>query len=405
MADIKQNIRTLSTPVNEKLAFKLIESWSLSGKLRSTAFIHKLANKGMVQLNDTSRSIVSPGNVINFCSVIDSVITVMNRMYDKNWDFHVEPVFENGKLKTFIFKIKILFPEIIINNSENESHTIKNLIVCFNLKRSDFINGSYCPSTIYGTRASLSFEEWFIGYNHSHLTTYQPKTFSDTFYLQDFCTGSNTEINNVALGINEEGYTEELFELYLYTINTLVAWESIEGTPYKRMNGITPVTHETYKPAINPNNNNLRDAYSKIDVNFSTTSFNYCYNDNRFRIKQDLEFSNYVKDSIIRVNDANLNKNYIVKQVNTTMYGYSISEGTTNPVFINRRTQEEPYTIFQGRRIYFKLAEFSGEIPDINEYKTHPKLLDYVANKLEQQLFYNAVRKSTIERQHQSSNA
>lgn len=401
MSNIIQNITTLI--LNEKLAYKLIEYWSLSGKIRSTSFLQRLANKRLLSIN--SFSIISSEDVIKFCTVIDSIITVMNRMYDKNWDFHIEPIFENNKLKHFKLGIKILFPEIQITNSDNESHTIKNLIVYFNLKKSDYGNGSYCPRSIKGTRAKLSFEEWFIGYNHSHLSTYQPTSFSGVYYLQNFCTGNDTEINNVALCINEQGYSEELFELYLYTINTLVAWESIEGVPFVRMNKITPVNNETYKPVTNPIETSLKNTYDKLNFDFSGLILNYHYNDNRYRVKQDSLFSNYVKDIIIRSNDINLIKNYIVKQINTTMYGYSISETVTNPDFKHYRTKEEPYTVFQGRRIYFQLEEFSGKIPDINEYKTHPKFLNYVADKLEQQLFYNAVRKSTIERQHQSSNA
>ena len=400
--NIRQNITT--TIVSEKLAYKLIESWSLSGKIRSTSFLQKLANKGLLQLGISSSTVISPENVINFCTVIDSIITVMNRMYDKNWDFHIEPIFENIKLKHFKLGIKILFPEIQITNSNNESHTIKNLIVYFNLKKSDYGNGSYCPGSIKGTRGKSSFEEWFIGYNHSHLYAHQPQSFVNVYYLQDFCTGDNTEINNVALGINEQGYSEELFELYLYTINTLVTWESIEGVPFVRMNKITPINNKTYKPVTNPIETSLKNAYDKLNFNFSGLIFNYHYNNNRYKIKQDSLFSDYVKDNILRNNDINLIKNYIVKKVNTTMYGYSVSEQVINPDFKHCRTGEEPYTVFQGKRIYFHLEQFSGEIPDINEYKTHPKFLDYVASKLEEQLFYNAVRKSTIERQHQSSN-
>lgn len=404
--NIRQNIidTVFTSSVKTNLAARLIQSWSLSGKLRSTTFIHKLVSKGMITLS-SPLNIIPSIRVNDFCTVIDSIITIMNRMYEKNWDFHLEPVFANGNLKCFKLTVKILFPEVLITNTNEDTHTIKDIIVHFDLKKSDFHAGSYCPRTIKGTRATLSFEEWFIGYNHSHLTTYQPKGFSNTFYLQDFCTGSNTEINNVALGLNESGFSEELFELYLYTINTLVSWESIEGTPFKRMNTITPVNQETYRPPLNPTEQNMLDTYKSLHLDFSGLIFNYHYNDNRFRVKKDSLFSDFVKDNIVRTGYNNTIRNYIVKQINTTMYGYSISEATVNPSFINNKTKELPYTLFQGRKVYFKLEKFTGDIPDINEYKTHPKFLNYVANKLEQQLFYSAVRKNTIERQHQSSNA
>lgn len=376
----------------DKIAQKLVESWSTTGLLRKTRFLHKLASKNLIKINN---------NTVNadlFANEIDSMITVLNRKYEKNWDFHLEQQHDEfGDKLYFNLYLKIIYPEIEITNTRGDKHTIKDLIVIVKFKESDLFEGfSMCPEDVYGTRASLSYEEWFIGYNHSHLGTYKPNRYNQVFTLLSFCRGGETEIENTMLYINENGYSEEQFELFLYNIDTLASWESTEGVPYIYIRNIVPITESTYQASTNPTIHNIKEVFNYVTFPIER-NFKYVFNDNRFKIVQNRQFDNYVKMRIFNNGIETYIKKYIIKEVGSTYFGFTSTEAGNETIDYRNEKGELPYTVIQGRRIKFKREDFTGEAPNIDNYKTHPKFLKYVAEQLEQQLYYKAIRRSAIE--------
>ena len=375
-----------------KKALRTVKLWSETGLLRKTSFLYKLASKFFITLNEGNDVII---NATSFANEIDSMITVLNRKYGNNWDFHLRPIYPEGKLK-FDLSLKILFPEIEISNSRDEKHIIKDLIIIVTFKESDVIESfSICPQNVRGTRASFSYEEWLIGYNHSHLGTYKPQEFDNIFYSSRFCIGNGTEVENTMLYINENGYSEEQFELFLYNIDTMVSWESIEGVPYINMNNVAPITESTHQAVINPNINNLKSICN--DISFSVEpQFKYVFNDNRFKIVQNNTFDEYIKMKIFNSAQSSYIKGYIIKEVGNIYFGFTNTEEGNEVIDYRNVNGELPFTMIHGRKIEFKREDFTGEQPNIDNYRTHPKLKEYVAKQLEQQLYYKAIRRSAI---------
>lgn len=395
---IKQNILNYDSLIN-KTFIKRIQYWSQTGSLRKTSFIHALARTGW--LYSGGRRIE---NANEFCNVIDSIITVMNRVHENNWDIHLTPIFHsNGKFKYFKLEIKILFPEITITNSNGNSHTIKDLIFAFELRKSDVTN-SYYPSEFRGTRATLNEYEWRQGYYHSHLPTIKPTSFHDTLYLNSFCTGSNTEINNVSVGMNEEGYSEELFELFLHTVDTVVSWESLEGNPYKYIDQLTTNTDRQYNVSNTIHESILISMFNTLKISFEDYVFNYMYINDKFEVKKDNQFINFLKQNIIDCNERSIIRNLIVKRIQGIYFGFTENViGISDHNFIediHDEGEKIPYTVIQGRKIYFKLItpETEETTNSIDSYTVHENFIDYAANKLNEKLYYKAVRKSAIER-------
>ena len=97
----------------------------------------------------------------------------------------------------------------------------------------------------------------------------------------------------------------------------------------------------------------------------------------------------------------------LVKKVNDTYIGYShpdiISEEELERIFAYEG--QPAITVVQDLVLPFKVLPYSGELPDVNLYNVHPKLLEYVSTEFEKQLYTKSVRESTIEKYYQDSNA
>ena len=389
---MKLTLNSYSTPHRRKqLVYLLIEKLKTSGTIRTTNWFYKSALKGRFSEVDSSYA-------REFATQMDSMITVLNRVYEDKWDFHLDPIFDGQKFLYFDIYVLIHFPEIDILNSENRTHKIKDLLVTFKIKD----NGDYnfVPYELAGTRATLSYEEWFVGYNHSHLQANKPNDFSDVFYNGPICTGSG-EINDVMATMWDAGYIEEVFEMFLFTLNTLVEWESLEGTPHIRMERVV-IGGEARISDVS--DSNVQNYFVSILGNIENFDVDFVFSENRYKIKQNNKFQNIIKNIIIDKMSANWSK-LLVTKINEKYYGYSHPEILDlSDRFLNDN-QEKPYIIVQNLVLEFEVEEYSGELPEINNYEVHPKILKYAARELEKQLYYKSVRKSTIEKYHQSINA
>lgn len=373
------------------LIYLIIEKLKTTGVIRTTNWFYKSALKDRFCAVDSSQA-------REFATQMDSIITVMNRVHEDKWDFHLEPVFDGSRFAYYEIYVQIHYPEITISNSERREHNIKDLIVTFHLRNNGA--GQIVPYELCGTRATLSYEEWFVGYNHSHLQANKPNNFEDVFFTGSFCTGSG-EINDVMATMWDAGYSEEHFEMFLFTLNTVAEWESLEGTPHIRMERVVIGSESKISDV---SDSNVISYYQIINDNIENFDVDFVFSENRYKIKQNEKFENIIKNIIINKMSSYWSK-LLVTKVNEKYYGYSHPEivDVTNR-FLNTEEQK-PYTIIQNLVLEFDVEEYSGELPEINNYEVHPKILKYAARELEKQLYYKSVRKSTIEKYYQSSNA
>jgi len=132
----------------------------------------------------------------------------------------------------------------------------------------------------------------------------------------------------------------------------------------------------------------------------------FVFSENRYKIKQNEKFERFLH-SIVLKDLSNYWKYLLTIKVGDKLYGYDHPKIHTADELKSKFTEyrETPHFYLRDNKIEFKIEEYSGELPDVNKYKIHPKFLQYVATKLEQELYYNSVRKSTFERYNQLANA
>lgn len=394
----------LSTPV-----YKIIRNAKVSGRIRRTGWLHKMALKGFL-------STVEKGNTeeaMAFATQIDSMITVLNGVYKDRWDFDLYPEYverdEGLKFVYFRLFVEIHFPEVEISNKTGRKHLIRDLLVRFEIGKSDFTDKNDKPIwkifNVEGTRASLSYEEWFSNYFHSHLREHAVKSSADVFYYDDFCLGIDTEILSQMETLMTE-YSPESFEFFLWLVNSMVAWESIEGVPYIKIKeigvsensklvsiyGKPQISSSFYKDYIRPNIENL-------DVDF-------VYSQGRFRIVQNKKFERLLHH-ILTTKTTEYWDRLLIKRIGVGYYGYGFSKIVPVEEIVEslKTNGKMPSYYFRDKEITFKILPLEKEIPEIKDYKVHPKFMNYVATRIEQEIYENTIRKSAIERYYQSSHA
>ena len=169
------------------------------------------------------------GGSLIVAQILEDMREVLDAMYGENWQF-----FFISKLT--LPKINILYPKIEISNSRGKSHTIRDLMISLDIVPDR--DKVLFESRVRGLRLTVNKAEYISGYAHSHLYSKSYPSFnlrwnSDTY----FCLGHN-EIPELMSVFNDN---QEIgtFELLLLTLNTMMSWESLEGTPYFHIGDIS----------------------------------------------------------------------------------------------------------------------------------------------------------------------
>jgi hypothetical protein len=116
----------------------------------------------------------------------------------------------------------LYYPELTITNSQDQQHTIYDLVV--KVRLTDF-NSLYEPA-IAGKRFSWSQTELEKYYHHSHLnTTLGANSFGA------FCLGGSSEFKKFMSALSGE-FNEHSFTLFIIQLEAYLMWESLEGKPH-----------------------------------------------------------------------------------------------------------------------------------------------------------------------------
>lgn len=130
----------------------------------------------------------------------------------------------------------IRFPDVLVTNTKEHKHAIKNLFVKFNYTilnpKSDVVEVQHIQGP-YGTRSTLTEKEYRAFYSHSHLSSgTTPGSWSG------FCLGNGNMahiMHNIANATRVS--PEQVFGLLL-ALPSYVSWESLEGGPYIKIEDI-----------------------------------------------------------------------------------------------------------------------------------------------------------------------
>lgn len=119
--------------------------------------------------------------------------------------------------------LTVHFPEVVMENSAGDRHTLKDLWVQF--AANCRYRGTYkLEGYLRGRRSTLSLKEFHSSFPHSHLSS------SGIYQWESFCLGSSV-FQNIMENLKLTP-TEEMWEMMLLSLTNYVSWESLEGGPY-----------------------------------------------------------------------------------------------------------------------------------------------------------------------------
>lgn len=161
--------------------------------------------------------------------------------------------------------------DFVIKNRNFLEHFIQGLIsfVPIVINRSDKTRLSF--TTPYGGRVSTSLREQQNGYAHSHL----PGTGSTgVTYISRYCTGrENFEDVLCDMVFESKSRLEGIITRYFMLLQSLVEYESLEGTPYKDIQNVVDQDKQT-KKFYNPSHIIDEKLLGKTFV-FEHTDYNF----------------------------------------------------------------------------------------------------------------------------------
>ena len=285
--------------------------------------------------------------------------------------------------------IKVLYPEFNITNSRGESHKIKDLLVIHPL----YFNGEgdLTITRPKGGRLSKTYKEVVSNYQQSHLPGHESWT-SKPFEVSEFCIGGDTD---VSLMVSEfaAGIEMERLELYLFCIDSMVVWESLEGVPYRYINSI----HNSDSLKVYSYNSvQANKLVRKIISDKIPLDVDFYVKENRYRIATNKKASDFVKKLVLEsISPTNYNTILVTPSpTNATEYLGMEKESVMKSLSI---ASPEEYIIFNGRKIFPRIIKEEQKkkksIP-MEDYIIYPKFLEHVCRELEYKIYEKAVANS-----------
>lgn len=407
---------------DKRRIYKALLNMRKSGESRRTRFIFKIISKGLFGYSPEERD-YNKSNAMMIANQVDKIITVLNNKEGDNWDFHFVPefYFEEGRLAIKRFKIDVVirYPWATVENSQGYSWDIEELFFLFELTVS---NGNLVINSLRGSRGALHVNEIHHSYYHSHLR--QPMSHfnsSEVFSLRELCLGESEAQDLIERLVTPiEDFNPDLFEAFLYSLDTIVAWESLEGVPYAYISDISDIVGEDYDNyTVSPNyllnqEGFIRLMDSKI---LQEESIRNLFRDLDFAVQEDriIVCGNRKLEKLIYESFVNHENHDPIKgsvlyftQPNSQLY-FSI-EGLANAgsvekkvreyinLTINPSTGEFPHFYFRGEKITFRVYhDYSFEEEEEIDIKleVHPLAIKILKKHYENILFTETIKNFT----------
>lgn len=295
---------------------------------------------------------------------------------------------------------KVIYPEFTITNSQGRSHVIKDLIVCHTFR---FANNCVYPYQLYGTRLSKTHLEVLSGYNQSHLPS-QKDWPNMPFYCNRFCIGSDTDVSRMLAEFEVEMDLDR-YELFLFCVDSMVTWESLEGVPYIRMetitnagsNRVTGVSENFVDRVIKT----IIEEKLPLDVDFYV-------DEGIYKILPNEKAGEFVKKIVMRKIQFEDSKRILVSRVPNTYDNYLMMKSDSSLAKSTSKINSPDYIIFRGKKVYPRIIKEDSRTQvatTIEDYIVYPKFLKNVIRKLEYRIYEKAVVKSATKLFNTSSDA
>lgn len=378
------------------LTKNILNNATLLGTHKDKVFLERLFDKQTIQIRGAGNLTSVEKSLLK--SQFFRILDLFEEKYKGQADlgFHYDQ-----QAGYFMPYFKVLYPKFIITNSQGRTHEIRDLFVFHSFK---WTNGSVHPYKLEGGRFSKTDLEVSSSYQQSHLGSHSSWK-NNPFYCSNFCIGSDTDVS-LMMAEFEVQMDYDRYELFLFCVDSMITWESLEGVPYIRMevvknansNRVTSVS-ERYEDAVIKH---ILDDKTPLDVDFYVA-------DGLYRIHPNLRASDFIKKIVLKYMTFDIAKGILVSKVPNTFDHYlqMKAEGAAARA-MNKITATEEYTIFRGRKIYPKIIKEDrrNEVPiSIEDYIVYPKFLENVIRKLESRIYEKAVVKSATEILHSRNNA
>lgn len=305
----------------------------------------------------------------------------------------------NSNLENTLFKgIKVTktffvihLPKVAITNERSQYLELTDLFVRLPLT----LNEVGLPkefTRLEGTRTTLSANEAVDKYAHSHLSSINYASYNYT----RFCVGTG-DILSVTSLLNSNVHDLNIFSLYLESVKTFVAYESIEGNPYKFINNVllgsrTLIISNSTAGASQLYENLMLQVERKELVPNLTWAFDS--DKNRYYIIDNEHLENFLLKQT-RYSPATQGIVFCYRGSDGTSYLYDRKREVYTQVKA-KAEHPENYIIFKNKKIYLTVMppdESSDTDKQLSIYIT-PSIKKYVIEHLEATVNEQAITKA-----------
>lgn len=339
---------------------------------------------------------------------LHEMIKIFEQKFQEKQDLAFEVIDNSGvfELKPYF---KVLYPEIEITNTNKEKHTIKNLVVVFSLQWDSYFK-KWKINEMTGLRLTLSYLELAKSYPHSHLASSSLTSNFKSMTSSKFCLGSSTLGMSIA-EYNTESNKEKsnlVLEGILYTLDTYVTWESLEGVPHNYIRSLLPLGGT---PVIN----SYLDSHSLKIVDFLkenkiSLALDYGVMNGSIFIKNNSENAEFFKDILQNSSISGgypLQREYLCfpSQGDTFLQADSNFYSVAQVRHLAKEYKQthlynlsKPFTFFNGRKhsLVFSFYMEKKIQKDEQNIIIYPNFLKHVYRKLESQIQKARLRSQTV---------
>ena len=298
----------------------------------------------------------------------------------------------------------LFYPDFTITNSEGETHNIKDLIVIHKVAYSR-TGGHIYTKHPEGGRFRKTKLETAASYQQSHLPSYDSEDWGENpFRTSTFCVGGDTDVSRMIAEFEVE-MDWDRYELYLFCVDSMITWESVEGVPYRKMRDIK---------------NSMNDRVTSVNSNHPIKIVNYIINEKipldvdfyvsegRFKIKPNEKANEFIKKAVLHNLFFQSYKSILVTRVSNTFSEFLQMRAESQQAEDFAILSEDQYTIFRGKKVFAKIIKEdtrNQQIVPLENYIVYPNFLKDVLSQLESRIYSKAITKSGIKIYNSLNNA
>ena len=386
---------------------KLYNSARKQGLTRNIKWLQRLIGFNRVFfMNHSDRKVLLNGPIVKkkFIEKLSQLIKIFENKFPNNWDIHLE---YSAQFKAYEICFIIHYDKIKISNSRKQSRILTDLVVVLPIS---YNAGNVYVRSIDGTRLTMSRTEWSSGYKHSHLCmSGKIQNLNSVFAVSKFCIGTEdlAELRD-ELAVD---FDVDKFELFLYTIDSLVAWESIEGGPYISIDKLIEESSDTIIEHSDMQITSLYQIFARnVFIDVPHLPLDFVFSSGRFRIKPNSKCEDFIRKLILNsVEIADYIPRLLCKRgtdnnfyTDIRLLGSLSNNLNNSEVVLQSLTVtcegELPFIYIQGKKIHFDIQSSEMNPVSIEDFIIYPKFLDYVIKQLESKIYKICVEGSSFNR-------